>query len=194
MSKQTKKPMSKQSAPTHKVKYTTLEAEKFSFNEIQLKKPGSLRLWNVNYFYNRNLIVALSQFLQRNPEYNIKNSSSHILTSSIASSVNVNAPIDYCASKAALESLIKNLSTKIAPSQRINLLKPGHIFTEDGIWGEKSRSNPENVKKIINSQIPLLRLGSFEDISSLILFLLNPNSGYLTGNCFTIDGGLTAAR
>lgn len=52
MSKQTKKPMSKQSAPTHKVKYTTLEAEKFSFNEIQLKKPGSLRLWNVNYSKN----------------------------------------------------------------------------------------------------------------------------------------------
>ena len=48
MSKQTAKKMSKQST-THKVKFSQLKPENTGFSEIQLKTPGSLRLWNVNY-------------------------------------------------------------------------------------------------------------------------------------------------
>lgn len=48
MSKQTAKKMSKQST-THKVKFSQLKPENTGFSEIQLKNPGSLRLWNVNY-------------------------------------------------------------------------------------------------------------------------------------------------
>ena len=53
MSKQTTKKMSKQTT-THKVKYTTLKANEFSFKEIQLRNPGDLRLWSVNYSKNGN--------------------------------------------------------------------------------------------------------------------------------------------
>lgn len=152
------------------------------------------RLWDINYFYNRNLIVSITEFLNDKPEFNLNNNSSHILTSSIASNMNVNAPIEYCTSKAALEALIKSLSSKVAPSQRINAIKPGHIFAEGGIWDKKLKNNPELVKEMIIHDIPLLRLGNTDDITSLIIFLLSNKSNYITGNCFNIDGGLTRAR
>ena len=163
--------------------------DEFPHSEDEIK-----RLWNINYFYNRNLIVSITQFLVDNPEFNLNNNSSHILTSSIASTTNVNAPIDYCTSKAALETLTKYLSSQVAPYQRINAIKPGHINAEGGIWDEKIKNDFEKVNLMVNKEIPLLRLGNSDDISSLIIFLLSSKSSYLTGNCFTIDGGLTKAR
>ena len=56
MSKQTAKKMSNQST-MHKVKFSQLKPENTRFSEIQLKTPGSLRLWNVNYSVNDKVVL-----------------------------------------------------------------------------------------------------------------------------------------
>lgn len=163
--------------------------DKFPHSEYEL-----MRLWNINYFFNRNLTLTITTFLKDNPKFNPKNNSSHIITSSIASSVNVNAPLEYSVAKSALEIFVRNFSRQIAPSQRINIIKPGHIYTKNGTWGKKLKSNHQYVQDIISRQIPLLKLGDPNDIAKLIIFLLTDNSSYITGEAITIDGGLSSAR
>ena len=150
------------------------------------------RLWDLNFFANRNLAIAISEFLLNNKDYNLDFKSSHILTSSIASQINVSAPIDYVTSKVALESFVKCLSSQVSPFQRINSVSPGHIYTKHGVWGRNSIKKPKFVKDMINEKIPLNRLGSTDDIAQLFLFLLSCKSSYITGTNVICDGGLKA--
>lgn len=150
------------------------------------------KLWDLNFFSNRNLAIAISEFLLKKKEYNLDYKSSHILTSSIASQKNVSAPIDYITSKVALESLVKYLSSQISPFQRINSISPGHIYTKHGVWGRNSIKDPKFVKNMINDKIPLNRLGTTDDIAQLFLFLLSCKSSYITGTNIICDGGLIA--
>ena len=149
-------------------------------------------MWNLNFFANRNLAIAITEFLLKKKEYNLDFKSSHILTSSIASQINVSAPIDYSTSKVALESFVKFLSSQISPFQRINSVSPGHIYTKQGVWGRNSLKKPKIVKDMINEKIPLNRLGTTDDISQLFLFLLSDQSSYITGTNIICDGGLKA--
>lgn len=152
------------------------------------------RIWDINYFFNRNLATAITKFLSENDAYNKEGKASHIFTSSIASSKNVNAPIDYSAAKGALEIFIKNLSTYIAPKQRINTISPGHIYTPTGTWGLKSKHNKKEVISMIKESIPIARLGKIDDLTNFYLFFLSEFSSYVTGTNFVIDGGISAKQ
>ena len=45
---------------------------------------------------------------------------------------------------------------------------------------------------IADTKIPLKRIGQAEEIAKLIAFLLGDESTYITGSCYTIDGGYMA--
>jgi len=152
------------------------------------------RIWNINYFHNRNLAVCITELLREELFFNNNNLASHVFTSSIASKVDVNAPIEYSISKSALEILIKKLSKHIAPNQRINIVSPGHIFTETGTWGIQSLKNPNKVKAIIENEIPLKRLGQTNDIVSIYSTLISQSSSYMTGSNIVIDGGISSSK
>ena len=160
---------------------------KFPYTNQEVK-----RLWDINFFANRNLAIAITEFLLKKKEYNLDSKSSHILTSSIASQINVSAPIDYSTSKVALESFVKFLSSQVSPFQRINSVSPGHIYTKQGVWGRNSINKPKIVQDMINEKIPLHRLGTTDDIAQLFLFLLSNQSSYITGTNIICDGGLKA--
>ncbi len=150
------------------------------------------RIWDINYFSNRNLLITLSTLINESKQLNPKGLSSHVMTSSVASKVNVNAPIDYCSAKAALEVLVKTIAIRISPEQRVNVITPGHILTSNGTWGLKTKEDPIGVSHLINSSIPMNRLGNPRDLASLFLFLLSKQATYITGSSFTIDGGITS--
>ncbi len=162
--------------------------EKFPYSSSEVK-----RIWDVNYFSNRNLLVAITTLINEYEElFNPSGNSSHIVTSSIASKINVNAPYEYSSAKAALEVLVKNLSIQMAPKQRVNSVCPGHILTEYGHWGQRRKKNLSELNDFINSKIPLQRLGTNDDLVNLYLFLLSECSSYLTGSNIVLDGGVYA--
>tara|TARA_Y100000589_G_scaffold331312_1_gene384281 strand:+ start:6708 stop:7481 length:774 start_codon:yes stop_codon:yes gene_type:complete len=161
--------------------------------EYPYKKEEVSKVWDINYFFNRNLATSISEIISKNHNFNPDGYSSHIFTSSIASSKNVNAPFEYCASKSALETLVKNLSIYISPFQRVNTISPGHIFTDEGTWGNKRKNNPKEFEKIVK-KIPLQRIGNCSDIINMYLFLLSKHSAYLTGSNIIIDGGISAKQ
>ena len=50
----------------------------------------------------------------------------------------------------------------------------------------------ENAKKGFEQSIPLGRYASNEEVASLVLFLASDESSYITGSCYSVDGGMTA--
>ena len=51
-------------------------------------------------------------------------------------------------------------------------------------------TNDDNAKTKLIEDIPLKRLGSFEDISDLVVFLSSEDASYITGQTISVDGGL----
>ncbi|MGD0445474.1 MAG: SDR family oxidoreductase [Edaphobacter sp.] len=93
---------------------------------------------------------------------------------------------DYAASKGALISLTKSLSSElIAQGIYVNCVAPGWVATEMSV---DVLSKPETSKKLL-SLIPLGRPAHVEEIAAPILFLCTPFAGFISGEIFNVNGG-----
>jgi glucose 1-dehydrogenase len=93
----------------------------------------------------------------------------------------------YCASKGGVKMLTRNLSIELAPlGITINSIAPGAIETP---INTKLLNDPVKLKSLL-SNIPLARLGKPEEVGSMAAFLASPESDYVTGTTFFVDGGL----
>jgi len=96
----------------------------------------------------------------------------------------VTAP-DYATSKAGVIGLTRTLARQYGPKGiRVNAVAPGPIMTE------MTRHWSEDVRREFIARIPLRRLGTAEDVASVVVFLAGPESGYITGATIDINGGL----
>lgn len=94
----------------------------------------------------------------------------------------------YNSSKAALNQMTRSLALEWAPNVRVNCVMPGVVDTP--IHAGRGMS-PEDVQKM-GSIHPLGRVGTPEDIASLIVFLLSDRTSWMTGAVIPIDGGVMA--
>lgn len=102
-----------------------------------------------------------------------------------------NHPI-YCASKAALVALVKQMALDYGPEIRVNAICPGPVDTPL-IWDSaKAFENPEKAVDNVKEATLLKRLGMPEDIAKLALFLASDEASWMTGSAVTIDGGIMA--
>lgn len=93
----------------------------------------------------------------------------------------------YSATKAALDGFTRSLSKEVGSvGIRVNSIAPGFMETE-----MTSELTDQQKGRIIR-QTPLGRLGTVEDVSSVVSFLLSEQSKFITGQTFVVDGGLTA--
>jgi NAD(P)-dependent dehydrogenase (short-subunit alcohol dehydrogenase family) len=91
---------------------------------------------------------------------------------------------DYGASKAALVNLTRSIARGCAKDNIIaSCVAPGFIETE------MARSELEKHRAEIEAQIPLGRVGTPEDVASVILFLASPMANYLNGVTVDVNGG-----
>jgi len=92
---------------------------------------------------------------------------------------------NYAAAKAGIFGLTKSLAREFAKRNvTVNAVAPGFIETD------MTSVLNEEITKAIRGQIPLGRMGSVEDIASLVGFLASEQAGYITGQTFTVDGGM----
>ena len=92
----------------------------------------------------------------------------------------------YAASKGALLSFTKSLSTELAPfGIRVNCVAPGWVDTD---MCEEVFGDPEYRKKVEES-IPLKRIPPPEDIAGPILFLVSDLARHITGEVLNVNGG-----
>jgi 3-oxoacyl-[acyl-carrier protein] reductase len=93
---------------------------------------------------------------------------------------------DYAASKGALLSLTKSLSSELAPQGiYANCVAPGWVGTEMSM---AALSDPETSKKA-TALIPLGRVGHVDEIAGPVLFLCTPLAGFISGEIFNVNGG-----
>ncbi|WP_426669806.1 SDR family NAD(P)-dependent oxidoreductase [Mucilaginibacter sp. McL0603] len=93
---------------------------------------------------------------------------------------------DYIATKAAISAYTRGLAWDLAPRNiTANTVEPGAIDTDMMPADPATREAYMNV-------IPLRRLGKPEEIAAMVNFLAGPESAYITGTSFKVDGGITA--
>jgi 3-oxoacyl-[acyl-carrier protein] reductase len=93
---------------------------------------------------------------------------------------------DYAASKGALISMVKGLSTELARDHiYVNCVAPGWVATD---MSAAALNDPPTRARVFGS-IPLGRVGTPDEIAGPILFLCTPYAGFITGEIFNVNGG-----
>lgn len=90
------------------------------------------------------------------------------------------------AAKAGLEALVKALALEWAPRVTVNAVVPGYTRKDAGAHAALDAKAWEAV----TARIPMRRLGEPEDVARAIAFLAAPETGYITGQCLHVDGGV----
>jgi 3-oxoacyl-[acyl-carrier protein] reductase len=92
---------------------------------------------------------------------------------------------NYAASKAGLIGFTKSLARELASRNiTVNAIAPGFITTE------MTAGLSDEIKKTIQSQIPLGKTGTPEDVANVAAFLASAEAGYITGQVLCVDGGM----
>ena len=92
---------------------------------------------------------------------------------------------NYAASKAGLIGFTKSLARELASRNiTVNAVAPGFITTD------MTAGLSDEIKKTIQSQIPLGKTGAPEDVASAVAFLASAEASYITGQILCVDGGM----
>jgi 3-oxoacyl-[acyl-carrier protein] reductase len=93
---------------------------------------------------------------------------------------------DYAATKGAVISMVKGLSTELAKDGiYVNCVAPGWVNTD---MARPALADPEISQRIFRT-IPLGRVATPEEIAAPVLFLCTEHAGFVTGEVFNVNGG-----
>lgn len=115
-----------------------------------------------------------------------------VLNGSINAHIGMPSSSVYAATKAALISFAKTLSAELLPlGVRVNVVSPGPIATP--LYGRlgMEAAQLEQMASAIQSQIPLQRFGTSEELASAVLYLSSAESAFIVGTELIIDGGMS---
>ena len=121
----------------------------------------------------------------------LNDNASIILNTSFVNQAGVPTTSVYAASKAAVRSLARSISSELATRGiRVNVVSPGPIAMP--IYGKLGlpKEAVEAFAANIVSQVPLKRFGRPEEVAQTALFLASSASSYVTGVELNVDGGL----
>lgn len=108
--------------------------------------------------------------------------------SSVVGSMGNGGQSNYSATKAGVEGFSRALAKELGSrSITVNSVAPGFIDTD------MTKELPEANKQSMLNQIPLARLGSPDEIASVVSFLAGEAAGYITGETIHINGGMYMA-
>jgi NAD(P)-dependent dehydrogenase (short-subunit alcohol dehydrogenase family) len=123
---------------------------------------------------------------------NLKQSSqaSVVLFSTVAVQAGMPFHASIAMAKGALEALVRSLAAEYAPQIRFNCIAPSLTQTP---LGEKFLNTPEKMEGA-QKRNPLKKVGSPQELSEAIEFLLTPKSSWITGQVLAVDGGMGSLR
>lgn len=92
---------------------------------------------------------------------------------------------NYAAAKAGLIGFSKSLALELATKNiTVNTIAPGYIETD------MTKKIPEGITTSLLEKIPMHRFGSVLEVASLVRYLVSKDSSYITGQIFSVGGGL----
>lgn len=114
---------------------------------------------------------------------------------SVAGQVGVKQRFAYCASKGAVLAMTRQIAVDYPKEVRVNCIAPGTVQTPfvEGYLDKYHAHEKEKVRAELVARQPIGRLGTPEDIASLVRYLCSREAEFINGAVISIDGGWTAA-
>lgn len=143
-----------------------------------------LAVWNA--VLSTNLTGAFLLLKHTVPHMAAAGGGSFVGISSVAAPLTHRWMGPYCVSKAGLDMLVRNAADELGPAKvRVNSVRPGLVPTD--ITAGLTAID-EAVDDYL-TQMPLARLGTEEDVASLVRFLCSDEASWITGQTVSVDGG-----
>jgi NAD(P)-dependent dehydrogenase (short-subunit alcohol dehydrogenase family) len=143
--------------------------------------------WKETLDTNLNSVFYLSHYAI--PHMLQKGSGNILVNASIAAFKYFPNHPAYCAAKAGVVALTKQMASEYGPAIRANAICPGPVDTPL-IWDSaKAFPNPNQAVEAAGQNTAMKRLGLPRDIAELACFLLSERAAWITGTAVTIDGG-----
>jgi len=147
---------------------------------IRMKEEDWDAVININLKGTFNCSKTVAKYMLRQ-----KNGGKIVNISSVIGLVGNIGQANYAASKAGIIGFTKSLAKELAVRNiNVNAIAPGFIETD------MTKRLSEKVKKDLQQQIPLKRLGTVKDIAKVVYFLVSDNANYITGQVINVDGGM----
>src|SRR5215472_16406146 len=110
-----------------------------------------------------------------------------INVSSVVSTLAIPESAVYSGTKGAVDAITRSLASELGPRGiRVNAIRPGMVETE----GTQSAGIAESdLRKQVEAQTPLRRIGQPQDIAGAAVFLASDESSWVTGETFVVSGG-----
>lgn len=144
------------------------------------------KIWSINF---ESALITSRTFLPLLQ----KSKGCLLFISSITGVEALGAPVDYSTAKAALNAFAKNLSRKVAPNVRVNVIALGNIYFPGGTWDKKLEKDEKSVKAMIKKTVPIQRFGKPGEIADVAVFLCSDRASFITGSVLRVDGGQTVS-
>ena len=148
------------------------------------------RLMNVNvrsvYLVTRAMLTLLLASARKGCIVNI---------GSVAGMIGIRQRFAYCTSKGAVLAMTRQLAVEYPRELRVNAICPGTVETPfvEGYLEKYHAHEKEKVREELRARQPIGRLGTPQDVASMVRYLASSEASFVTGSLMTIDGGWTAA-
>lgn len=158
---------------------------------INLRPFKALKIVDFQHDLEVNLLGAVKvlQYLMKN----LRNpsGSSVVLFSTVAVAQGMSFHASIAAAKGAVEGLGKSLAAELAPQgTRVNVIAPS--LTDTPLAGSLL-ATPEK-RDAAAKRHPLQKIGTADDLASMAVFLLSPQSAWMTGQVLHFDGGISSVK
>ncbi len=120
----------------------------------------------------------------------VKGKGSVVLFSTVAVQTGMPYHSSIASAKGAVEGLARSLAAEYAPNVRFNVIAPS--LTDTSL--SEGLLNNDRKREANTQRHPLKKIGTPEDISNLVTYLVTPRSQWVTGQIFKIDGGMSSLR
>ena len=114
---------------------------------------------------------------------------------SVAGMVGIKQRFAYCASKGAVLAMTRQLAVDYPKELRVNAIAPGTVQTPfvEGYLEKYHAHEKDKIREQLVARQPIGRLGTPEDVASLVRYLCSDEASFVNGSVVSIDGGWTAA-
>jgi NAD(P)-dependent dehydrogenase (short-subunit alcohol dehydrogenase family) len=114
---------------------------------------------------------------------------------SVAGQVGVKQRFAYCASKGAVLAMTRQIAVDYPKQLRCNCIAPGTVQSPfvEAYLDKYHAHEKEKVREELRNRQPVGRLGTPEDVASLVRYLCSKEADFVQGAVISLDGGWTAA-